>query len=140
MTDSQAVFSDPAVEAAFDAFDPAVRDGLLALRHLIIEEAADTPGVGRLEETLKWGQPAYLTPETKSGSTIRLGVPKQGGYAIYAHCQTTILSDFQAIFGGDFDFEGNRAVTFRPDEAPDLEKLRLLIRSALTYHLAKRRP
>jgi hypothetical protein len=41
-----------------------------------------TPGVGALHETLKWGQPAYLTPETRSGTTLRLGVPKSGGYAI----------------------------------------------------------
>lgn len=139
MTKTPPAFSDPAVEAAYAAFDPSVRDELLALRHLIIDEAAETPEVGRLEETLKWGQPSYLTPETKSGSTIRLGIPKQGGYAIYAHCQTTILSDFQAIFGEDFDFDGNRAVTFRVGETPDHDKLRLLVRSALTYHSAKRK-
>lgn len=138
MTASQPTFADPAVAAAFDAFEPDVRSGLLMLRQMILEEAAALPEIGRLQETLKWGQPAYLTPETKSGSTIRLGVPKQGGYALYAHCQTTILSDFEALFGEDFSFEGNRAVTFRAGETPDIDRLRLLVRGALTYHLNKR--
>ena len=139
MTSVQPEFTDPAVEAVFDAYDPDIRQHLLALRQVIFEEAAALPEIGGLQETLKWGQPSYLTPETKSGSTIRLGVPKQGGYALYAHCQTTILSDFQAIFGEDFNFDGNRAVTFKAGEKPDLDKLRLLVRSALTYHSAKRR-
>ncbi len=139
MTMEAPSFDDTAVEAVFDAFEPEVREGLLSLRAVILEEAVALPEIGQLQETLKWGQPSYLTPDTKAGSTIRLGVPKQGGYALYAHCQTTILSDFQAIFGEDFSFEGNRAVIFRAGEEPDTEKLRLLVRSALTYHLAKRK-
>jgi hypothetical protein len=64
--------SNPAVEAAFDAYSKPVKAKLLALRRLIFDTAKATKGVGALEETLKWGQPSYLTPETKSGSTIRI--------------------------------------------------------------------
>ena len=132
MTDPAPPFQSSAVEAAFDAFPEPARSNLLDLRNLIFEIAAETPGVGAIKETLKWGQPAYLTPETKSGTTIRLGVPKTGGAAIYTHCQTTVMSDFRALFPGEFTFDGNRAVLF--DTAADAEKLRLLIRHALTYH------
>lgn len=111
------------------------REGLLALRDLIFETAAETPGVGPLEETLKWGQPAYLTPKTRSGSTIRLGLPKQGGFALYAHCQTTLIRDFRSLFPNDFQYEGNRAVHFKDCTALLPDPLRLLIRSALTYRL-----
>ena len=107
----------------------------MRLRELIFETAEQTEGVGRLEETLKWGQPAYLTPETKSGSTIRLGRPKQGGIAIYTHCQTSIIADFQSLFPDELTYEGNRAVHFEMDKALPLDKLQLLIRSALTYEL-----
>lgn len=75
-------FDEPNVERAFSAFPDEVKTGLLLLRALIFDVAARTEGVGRLEETLKWGQPAYLTPETKPGTTIRLGCPKAGGFAI----------------------------------------------------------
>ena len=135
MPGTDPAFEDPDVEAAFAAFPEDARAGLLRLCSLIFETAASTPGVGRLQETLKWGQPAYLTPETKSGSTIRLGLPRQGGFALYAHCQTTIVSDFQTIFPDDFVYEGNRAVHFEDAATLPVDKLSMLIRSALTYHL-----
>lgn len=128
-------FEDPNVERVFQAYPEDVRAALLAIRDLIFEVAQRTEGVGALQETLKWGQPAYLTPETKSGSTLRLGLPKTGGFAVYAHCQTTIISDFRALFPDDFNFEGNRAVHFSASEEPSLDRLALLIRAALTYHL-----
>ncbi len=127
-------FDDPNVERAFSGFPSPARDGLLQLRQRIFDVAARTECVGRLEETLKWGQPAYLTPQTKSGTTIRLGCPKAGGFAIYVHCQTSIVSDFRALFPNDFDYEGNRAVQFSTMEGLPIEKLDLFITSALTYH------
>jgi hypothetical protein len=130
-------FQDTAVAEKFATFPEPARTQLLNLRRLIFETAAALPEVGKLEETLKWGQPAYLTPQTKSGSTIRLGLPKQGGFALYAHCQTTILSEFQSIFPHDFSYEGNRAVLFTADKKVDLEKVRLLVHRALTYHLKR---
>ena len=128
-------FDDSNVEHTFDKFPEDVRGGLLELREMIFKVAARTPGVGKIQETLKWKQPSYLTPETKSGSTLRLGLPKEGCFAIYTHCQTTILSDFQTIFPNDFVYEGNRAVHFRSDENLPLDRLEMLVKSALTYHL-----
>ena len=37
-----------------------------------MKTAASTDGGGPIEETLKWGDPAYVTSATKSGSTIRV--------------------------------------------------------------------
>lgn len=135
MTHAIPPFENPAVAAAYKSFPAPQREGLLTLRRLIFETAAETPGVGTLEETLKWGQPAYLTPTTRSGSTIRLGLPKQGGFALYAHCQTTIIPDFRNLFPDAFHYEGNRAVHFKVGTSLPLDPLRLLVRSALTYHL-----
>ena len=132
---TQRPFPDPAVETAFDAFPDAARASLLAMRDLIFDVAEATEGVGALEEKLKWGQPAYLTPESKSGSTIRLGVPKDGGVALYAHCQTTIISDFRGLFPDEFTYEGNRAVRFGDGDDLRPDALSLLIKSALTYHV-----
>ena len=61
-------FADPAVAAVFAAYPAELRDRLMALRRLIFETAATTEGVGPLEETLKWGQPSYLTRRSRSGS------------------------------------------------------------------------
>ena len=128
-------FRNPRVEAAYACFPETARLGLLRLRELIFEIAAETPGVGPLEETLKWGQPAYLTPETRSGSTIRLGVPKSGGFALYVHCQTTIIAEFRNRFPDDLAYEGNRGIHFRDVAELSSNPVRLVIARALTYHL-----
>ena len=85
---------DEAVAAAFDAMPPAVRTQLLHVRALIYEVAAATDGVGPLTEALKWGEPAYLTEATGSGSTIRLGWPRQAPdrFAVYFNCRTTLAT------------------------------------------------
>lgn len=127
--------SDPKMAETYAAFAPLERAGLLALRQLIFDVADREPQVGPLEETLKWGQPAYLTSETKSGTTLRLGLPKTGGYAIFCHCQTTVVSDFRTLFGDDFTYDGNRAVVFSTDDDLQLDKLALLVSAALRYHL-----
>ena len=131
---SPRAFDDPAVAAAFASFPEAVRPALARLRTLIFDVAESTPAIGPVFETLKWGQPAYLTPVTKAGSTIRLGVPKQGGYALYTHCRTTLLVEFRDIFPGRFSYDGNRAILFADGDVPPVEELGTLVRNALTYH------
>ena len=128
------------VRAAFDAFAPLARAGLLQLRDLILAQAADLPQVGPISEALRWGQPAYLTSQTKAGSTLRLGVPKSGGFALFVHCQTSLIADFRAVAGDRFRYEGQRAVLFARagDLQPDL--LALLIRRALGWHWRHLRP
>jgi hypothetical protein len=127
-------FNDPKVAAVFDGFPHDCQHHMRAVREVIFDIANSDPRIGPLEETLKWGQPSYLTSTTKSGSTIRLAVPKSGGYGIYTHCQTTIMSDFQSVFS-DLTYDGNRGILFKADEPPPLDALRPLIKSALTYHL-----
>ena len=107
---------------------------MLALRALILAEADRMPDIGALTEALRWGQPAYLTLASAAGSTLRVGIPKAGGFALYAHCQTSLIADFHAMAGATCRIEGNRAVLFRTvdDLRPDV--LRLLIRRALRWH------
>lgn len=124
-----------AVADAIAANPTESQAGLWALRRLILETAATLPDVGRVEECLKWGQPAFTTPDTKSGSTLRIGCPKDGGFALYAHCQTSIISDFSSTFQGLDKIEGNRAVMFRHVDEIDTNRHSHLIASALRYHL-----
>jgi Domain of unknown function (DU1801) len=134
-------FENPGVVAVFDAYPKEAKAKLLSLRQLIFEVAAETEGVGKLEETLKWGQPSYLTNESKSGSLIRIDRIKSrpGKYAMYFHCQTTLVDTFKEMFREDFTFEGNRSIIFsEADKIPET-KLRHCISLALTYHLDKQR-
>lgn len=126
--------TDKNVQNAYDVFPACPRVGTLALCNLIFETAQSIPECPQPIECLRWGQPAYITP---IGSTLRIGLPKSGGFALYAHCQSTIISQFSQSFGGDFSIEGNRAILFQTVEDIQPEKLRLLIGHALTY---KRKP
>jgi hypothetical protein len=100
-----------------------------------------TRGVGRLEETLKWGQPSYLTPETKSGSTIRIDQIKSATnqYAIFFHCQTGLVETFRELYPGEFSYEGNRCILLDAAEKLPEPALRHCVGLALTYHLNKRK-
>ena len=129
----------PDIAQVFNSIPPGPRAGLLHLRDMIFSVARDTPGVGRVEEALRWGQPAYLTPDTKSGTTLRLGVPKSGGFALFVNCKTTLIEDFRAMAPTGTRFEGQRAVLFAETADIDPAATEWLIRRALTYHLQSRR-
>jgi hypothetical protein len=132
-------FEEPGVAAVFETYPPAIRGKLLALRKLIFDTARRTDGVGRLQETLKWGQPSYLTAETKSGTTVRIDRLKGSDtrYAVYFHCQTSLVETFRALYPDTLGFEGNRAIVLRADEKLPREALAHCIALALTYHRSK---
>ena len=136
----RAVDADPAVDAVFDTCPKPVKTKLLALRRLIFDTAKTTKGVGALEETLKWGQPSYLTNESRSGSTVRIDRVKAepGQVAVYFHCQTDLVETFREIYP-ELRYEGNRAILLNAaDRLPEPE-LRHCVALALTYHLNKRK-
>jgi hypothetical protein len=137
---ARADFAESAVEAVFGAYPSPVRSKLLALRRLILDTADATEGVGTLEETLKWGQPSYLTIESKSGSTIRIDQVKAeaGRYAVYFHCQTNLVETFRELYP-ELRYGGNRSILLDAGEKLPEKALRHCIALALTYHARKRR-
>jgi hypothetical protein len=134
-------FSDPAVDAVFKSYPAPLKTRLLALRRLILETARTTEGVGTLQEALKWGQPSYLTTETKSGSTVRIDRVKSAPdcYAIYFHCQTDLVETFRELYPTQFSYGGNRSILLNADDKIDEPALRHCIALALTYHLNRRK-
>jgi hypothetical protein len=122
--------TDPRIQAAFDAFPKPALEGALVLRKLIFETAALLPNVPIPTDCLRWRQPSYVTP---IGSALRIGIPKSGNFALFAHCQSTIVSQFERAFNGDFRIDGNRAVLFEAIEDIQPDKLKLLIEHAITY-------
>ena len=134
-------FGTREVGQVFAKYPPAVRPRMLALRQLIFDTAAVTPGVGKLQETLKWGEPAYLTTDSGSGSTIRIDwkAAKPAQYALYFNCQTTLVDTFRTLFPKEMRLEGNRAVIFPLSAALPKKDVAFCLAAALTYHLRKPR-
>ncbi len=128
--------TDPRVNEVFANYPDFVRDKLQHLRELVIETAEETEGVTVLEETLKWGEPSFVT---KNGSTLRMDwkekTPNQ--YAMYFQCTSRLIDTFRLVFDHKFQFEGKRAIVFKLNEKiPELE-LKECIRASLIYHNVK---
>ncbi len=128
--------TDPAVTAVFANYPDSVRDKLQHLRELILETAEETEGVTVLEETLKWGEPSFIT---KNGSTLRIDwkerTPNQ--YAMYFQCTSRLVDTFRLVFNDKFQYEGKRAILFRLNQKIPEFELKKCIKASLTYHLVK---
>jgi len=131
---------NPEVNAVFKSYPKKIKAKLMFLRQLILETAASFNDVGEIEETLKWGEPSYLTSQTKSGSTIRIDWKKsqENQYAIYFKCTANLVPAFRERYPKKFKFEGNRSILFNIDEEIPVEELKKCIALALTYHLNKK--
>jgi hypothetical protein len=106
---------------------------------LVLDTASETEGVGAVEETLKWGEPSYVT---KSGSTVRMDWKKSSPhqYAMYFHCKTKLVDTFKELYRDKFIFEGNRAIVFNEDDEIPINELKHCISLSLTYHRRKHLP
>ncbi len=129
-------FKNPEVAAVFAAYPERFATKLMFLRQLILETAASTEGIGEIEETLKWGEPSYIS---KVGSTVRINWKAKLGeeYAIYFKCTTLLVPTFKRLYPNEFKYEDNRAIHFKLGEKIPVRKLKHCIEMALTYHLIK---
>jgi len=127
---------NPQVDEIFARYPDSVRNQMQFLRSLVIETARETEGIDSLEETLKWGEPAFVT---KNGSTLRMDwkerTPNQ--YAVYFQCTSRLVDSFRLAFDQTFQYEGNRAIVFRLNEKLPVEELKACIKATLTYHKVK---
>lgn len=127
------------VEKVFNNYPEEIREKLMFLRKLVIETAEETDGVKSLEETLKWGEPSYLT---KGGSTIRMDWKKSkpDQYAMYFNCKTKLVDTFKERYKYEFKYEGNRAIVFHKNDTIPIDELKHCILLSLTYHSIKNLP
>lgn len=130
----------PEVAAAFARYPEPVSARLLEIRQMIFDCAGGRAAVGPITETLRWGEPAYLTVLSKSGTTIRLGQSKSApeGCAVFFNCQTSLVEEFRMQFGDVLRFEKKRAIILPHDQPLFREALQVCIGRALRYHWQER--
>lgn len=128
--------TNPSVDEIFANYPDFVRDKMQFLRALVIETAKETEEVTQLEETLKWGEPSFVT---KNGSTLRIDwkekTPDQ--YAMYFNCSSRLVNTFRLVYQDRFQFEGKRAIVFQLDQKIPKKELKQCIKTALRYHKVK---
>ncbi len=106
---------------------------LRPLRQLILDTAAETPLVGGLSESLKWGEPSY-TPQKKGiGSSVRIAPRKDGKVSMNFICHTGLVERFRQLYADRLEFEGNRTIVIDPSMSLPEQELRHCIAMALTY-------
>lgn len=132
-------FLDSAVEARFADYSPPVCEKLLTLRRLIFETHASLPEAGTLIETLKWGQPAYLTEKPKTGSTLRIDASGQAGdeISMFFICTTTLVDEFRSQFGTELNLIGNRELQLPAHGNWPFEILQSVVSRTLTYKISR---
>jgi len=109
------------------------------LRNLILETASEIESINKIEETLKWGEPSFIT---KHGSTIRIDWKEKhpNQYAMYFHCKTKLIDTFKERYKNTFRFENNRSIVFNLNDNIPIEELKHCIELSLTYHSIKKLP
>ncbi|WP_308990882.1 DUF1801 domain-containing protein [Mariniflexile litorale] len=139
MSENLEIISNPKVASVFNKYPTHVKKYMLHLRELVLETASKIDGLEKLEETLKWGEPSYIT---KHGSTVRMDwkEKKPDEYALYFQCTSRLVSTYKIIYKNEFQFEGNRAIVFKlKNKIPETELKHCLL-LALTYHQRKHLP
>lgn len=113
-----------------------IQKQLLAIRKIIFDLQTQHSDIAEIEETLKWGEPSYLT---KSGSTIRISWKKSSPeqYGIYFNCKSKLVDTYKEIYPNEFTYEGNRAIILKYNQIIPRNELSQCLLMALTYHKIK---
>ena len=129
---------DASVKQKFTTYPVEVSVVLKQIRKLILD-VAEQEGITELEETLKWGEPSYIS---KSGSTIRFDykekAPQQ--FCIYFNCKTKLIDTFKELYGDTFAYQSNRALVFERDQTVLSTELAHCLSLALRYKKIKHLP
>jgi len=128
---------NPTINELVKAYPEPVKSLFHEIRSLIFDVALDKQ-LGSIEETLKWGQPAYLC---KSGSTIRVhwNQQQENSFEILFNCKTILIETFKEVYQGEFNYRGNRVIVLSLTE-PLPASLKSCIYMALNYHNLKKLP
>ena len=109
------------------------------VRQLVLDVAKDTVGVDKTEETLKWGEPSYLA---EGGSTVRMKWsdknPEQ--FSLYFNCNSILVETFKELYLDEFEYDGNRAMSFSIDKPVPEDALKHCLSMAMQYHKLKKLP
>lgn len=129
---------DEHVKQKFSTYPADVAVVLNEVKSLIFQVAREV-GIIDLKETLKWGEPSYIS---KSGSTIRFDYKGKAPqyFCIYFNCNTKLIDTFKELYGDTFVYQGNRALVFELSQTLPSKELAHCLSLALRYKKIKHLP
>jgi hypothetical protein len=136
MTDPVKPSNVPAKIATYPAPARAMLD---QIRNWIFDLAAGMEGVGAIDESLKWGEPAWR-PKSGSGTTIRADwKPKTPDQVmIFFDCKTDLIDRTRSLLPDPLTCEGNRAIILPVDQPLCENAIKTALGWALRYHLDRK--
>ncbi|ANS87766.1 hypothetical protein VSVS12_04066 [Vibrio scophthalmi] len=129
---------DKVVKNRFDEYPENARVRLEELRSLILKVSSDLD-LGKVEESLKWGEPSY---NVAAGSPVRIDwkLKSPNNYYVFFNCQTKLVDTFRELHGDVLKFQGNRAIVLSLSEPLPASELKHCLELALTYQQRKKLP
>lgn len=126
---------DKNLRKKYASYPKHVKKKILDLRELILMVAAETEGVGAIEESLKWNELSFNTTESKSGSPIRIDwkANDPNRYHLFVNCNTRLIMIFKKLFPNEFEYGGNRSISFGVKDRIPKKHLARCIEIAFTY-------
>ncbi|MFT2110101.1 DUF1801 domain-containing protein [Marinomonas sp. 2405UD68-3] len=123
------------VRQKLESYPEDVASILYEIRDLIFR-VAEQDGIDELEETIKWGEPSYVS---KIGSTIRFDwkAKSPDQYGIYFNCKTSLVPTFKELYGDLFVYSGNRALLFNVGQTVPIKELSHCLSLSLRYKKIK---
>lgn len=106
----------------------------------IVHDVATQADIGPLDESLKWGQPAWRPKRARTGSTLRVDWSPETPNRLLAFvdCKTDLAAQMDNRFPKQFHNDGRRALGFDLNAPLDEDAVWHLAHITLTYHRSKR--
>ena len=125
------------LKAKYNSYPSSIKKEILELRELIFEVIEKDDEIDFYEETLKWGEPSFLTKS--SGSTLRINwkTKNPDSISLFVNCRTKIISIFKELYPNDFQYIGNREIRLSLNDPYSKNKLKKCIEVVLKYNLIK---
>ncbi|MEM7520466.1 MAG: hypothetical protein AAF307_05460 [Pseudomonadota bacterium] len=107
----------------------------------IFHAVADEAKLGALEESLKWGQPAWRPKRPRTGATLRMSwdpaTPEH--LLLFVDCKTDLAARMQHLYPDLPVNDGRRQMAVSLEQALPSQALRHLAEMTFAYHLDRRR-
>ena len=128
-------FEDEKVAAKFANYPEPAAQMLLTIRSWIFELASANANIGKLGESLKWGEPAWR-PKSGVGTTVRADWKDKSPdcVKIFFDCKTDLINRTRNLLSAELECEGNRAIILPLDRPLPEEAVKTALGWALSYH------
>ena len=129
----------PSLTNVFESWSPSAQKTAQLCRDLFVD-AAVRLDTGPLEESLKWGQPAWRPRRPRTGSTLRMGwdAAAPDELALFVDCKTDLAARMREVYPALTSNDGRRRIGVSLSTPLPEQAIAHLAEMTFSYHRAKR--